>query len=190
MDGESQGGEHASKEVTVVVNRKIKPSCEKDYDDWQRRYLMLGRKVSGYLGTTTITEGSPDSAAIRHIIHRFRDKTSLDAWDNSEELHKLLEEANNYSTPYLQRATGMETWFTLPDSKAIVAPPKWKMAIVAFIGAYCISSLSQYILSFFLGQNPLLFNLFMNIILVISLTYLAMPLLSILMRRWLYPKNV
>jgi antibiotic biosynthesis monooxygenase (ABM) superfamily enzyme len=95
-------------------------------------------------------EGSIDSAAaIRHIIHRFRDKTSLDAWENSEELHKLIEEVNNYSTPYLQKATGMETWFTLPDSKAIVAPPKWKMAIVAFIGAYCISSLAQYILSFF-----------------------------------------
>jgi antibiotic biosynthesis monooxygenase (ABM) superfamily enzyme len=190
MSGESQGGEHASKEVTVVVNRKIKPGCEKDYDDWLRRFLMLGRKVPGYLGTTTIMEGSTDSAAIRHIIHRFRDKTSLDAWENSEELHKLIEEVNNYSTPYLQKATGMETWFTLPDSKAIVAPPKWKMAIVAFIGAYCISSLAQYILSFFLGQNPLLFNLFMNIILVIGLTYLAMPLLSIFMRRWLYPKNV
>jgi antibiotic biosynthesis monooxygenase (ABM) superfamily enzyme len=84
----------------------------------------------------------------------------------------------------------METWFTLLDLKAIVAPPKWKMAIVAFIGAYCISSMAQYILSFFLGQNPLLFNLFMNIILVIGLTYLAMPLLSRLLRRWLYPENV
>ncbi|MFL6322384.1 MAG: hypothetical protein ACJ72Q_18170 [Nitrososphaeraceae archaeon] len=190
MGDESQGGKYASKEVTVVVNRKIKPGCEKDYDDWQRRYLMLGRKLPGYLGTTTIMEGSTGSAAIRHIIHRFRDKASLDAWDNSEELHKLIEEVNNYSTPYLQKATGMETWFTLPGSKAIVAPPKWKMAIVAFIGAYCISSLAQYILSFFVGHSPLLFNLFMNIILVISLTYLAMPLLSILMRRWLYPKNV
>ena len=115
---------------------------------------------------------------------------SLHAWENSEESHKLIKEVNNYSTPYLQKATGMETWFTLPDSKAIIAPPKWKMTIVAFIGAYCISSLAQYILSFFLVQNPLLFNLFMNMILVISLTYLAMPLLSILMRRWLYPKNV
>jgi uncharacterized protein len=190
MDGESQGGEHASKEVTIVVNRKIKPGCEKDYDDWQRRYLMLGRKVPGYLGTTTIMEASTDSAAIRHIIHRFRDKASLDAWENSEESHKLIEEVNNYSAPYLQKATGMETWFTLPDSKAIIAPPKWKIAIIAFIGAYCISSLAQYILSFFLVQNPLLFNLFMNMILVISLTYLAMPLLSILMRRWLYPKNL
>jgi antibiotic biosynthesis monooxygenase (ABM) superfamily enzyme len=33
MGGESRGGERASKEVTVVVNRKIKPGCEKDYDD-------------------------------------------------------------------------------------------------------------------------------------------------------------
>jgi antibiotic biosynthesis monooxygenase (ABM) superfamily enzyme len=32
MGGENQDGEQASKEVTVVVNRKIKPSCEKDYD--------------------------------------------------------------------------------------------------------------------------------------------------------------
>src|SRR5919109_2427767 len=144
MDGESQDGKHASKEVTtVVVSRKIKPGCEKDYDDWLRHFLMLARKVPGYLGTTTIMEGSTDSAAIRHIIHRFRDKASLDAWENSEELRKLIEEVDNYSTRYLQKATGLETWFTLPESKAIVAPPpKWKMTIVAFIGAYCISSLA------------------------------------------------
>jgi len=55
---------------------------------------------------------------------RFRDEASLEAWENSEELHKLTEEANKYSTPYLQKATGLETWFTLPDLKAIVPPPK------------------------------------------------------------------
>jgi antibiotic biosynthesis monooxygenase (ABM) superfamily enzyme len=30
----------------------------------------------------------------------------------------------------------------------------------------------------------------MNIILVVGLTYLAMPVLSRLLRRWLYPRNV
>jgi antibiotic biosynthesis monooxygenase (ABM) superfamily enzyme len=189
MGGASRDGEQASKEVTAVVSRKIKHGYEKDYDEWLRRLLILGRKIPGFVGTTTIMHDGTDSA-VRHIIYRFRDKTSLDAWENSEELRKLIEEVNNYSTPYLQKATGLETWFTLPDLKAIVAPPKWKMTIVAFIGAYCISSLAQYILSFFLGQQPLLFNLFMNIILVIGLTYLAMPLLSRLLRRWLYPKNV
>ena len=136
MGSASRDSKHASKEVTVVVNRKIKPGCEKDYDDWLRHLLMLLRKVPGYLGTTTIMEGSTDSAAIRHIIHRFRDKASLNAWENSEELRKLREEVDNYCTPDLQKATGLETWFTLPESKAIVAPPKWKMAIITFIAAY------------------------------------------------------
>lgn len=110
--------------------------------------------------------------------------------ENSEELHKLTEEVNKYSTPYVQKATGLETWFTLPDKKAIVPPPKWKMAIVSFIGAYCISLLASFILGHYLRLQPLLFNLFMTIILVIGLTYFAMPLLSRLLRRWLYPKNL
>lgn len=188
MSGKNQDGEQASKEVTVVVNRKIKPGSEKNYDEWLGRFLTLGRKVPGYLGTITIMEASTDSM-VRHIIHRFRDTASLDAWENSEELRKLIAEVDNYSTPYLQKATGLETWFTLPGLEAIVPPPKWKMVIVAFIGAYCISSAALYVLSLLLGQQLLLVNLFMNIILVIGLTYFAMPLLSRLLRRWLYPNS-
>ena len=188
MGGENQDGEPS--EHTVVVNIKIKPDCEKNYDEWFRRFLVsVRRKVPGYLGTTTIMETSKDST-VRHIIHRFRDKASIDAWENSQELHELTEEVNKYSTPYLQKATGLETWFTIPDLKANVPPPpKWKMAIVAFIGAYSISSVAGYVLSLLLGHQMLLVNLFMNIILVIGLTYFAMPLLSILLRRWLYPKS-
>ena len=184
MGSENQDGEQPS-EVTVVVNIKIKPGCEKGYDEWLGRFLILKRKVPGYLGTTTIMETSKDST-VRHIVHRFRDKASADAWENSQELREQTEEVNKYSTPYLQKATGLETWFNIPDLKANVPPPpKWKMAIVAFIGAYCISLLASFILGSFLGLQPLLFNLFMNIILVIGLTYLAIPLLSRLLRRLL-----
>src|SRR5215469_11309196 len=73
---------------------------------------------------------------------------------------------------------------------AIVAPPKWKMAIVSFIGAYSISLLAQYILGLYLKPSPLLTNILMTIILVLGLTYFAMLLLSRLLRRWLYPTNV
>jgi antibiotic biosynthesis monooxygenase (ABM) superfamily enzyme len=189
MGGENQDTEHASKEVTLVVNSKIRPGCEKDYEEWLGRFLILERKVPGYLGTTTIIETGTNSTA-RHVIHRFRDNVSLEAWENSEDLRKLREEANKYCTPYPQKATGLETWFAIPDMKAIVPPPKWKMAIVTFIGAYCISSLASSILRPFLGLEPLLFNLFMTTTLVIGLTYFAMPLLSRLLRRWLYPKSL
>jgi antibiotic biosynthesis monooxygenase (ABM) superfamily enzyme len=44
MDKESLDVEHTSKDVTVVISRKIKPGYENEYDEWFRRYLMLERR--------------------------------------------------------------------------------------------------------------------------------------------------
>ncbi len=189
MDNIGREGEPIPKEITIVVSRRIKPGCEKDYDNWLRRYLKLEKEVPGYIGTTIIIQGGPDSA-VRHIIHRFSDKASLDAWENSEGAIKQIEEANKYSVRYYERATGLETWFNLPNL-TVTAPPKWKMAIVTFIGAYCISSLVTlfFTLNLSLQQHPFFANTIMTIILVTCLTYFIMPILSRLLRRWLYPNS-
>jgi uncharacterized protein len=98
---------------------------------------------------------------------------------------------NNYSERYHETTTGLETWFALPDLKtqtSLTPPPRWKMAIVVFIAAYAISSLSRSILNPLLEQWPLLGNTVVyTAILVASLTYFAMPILSRLLRQWLYP---
>ena len=190
MNNPSYNADRNPREATEVISRNIKPGHEKDYDDWLRRYMLLENKAPGYLSTTIIAPGG-NSSSVRYVINRFSDKASMDAWENSREAIALIEEANSCSTYHYASATGLETWFALPDMKAIVVPPpKWKMAIVSFIGAYCISLLASFILRPYLGQQPLLFNLFMTIILVIGLTYFAMPLLSRLLRRWLYPKHI
>ena len=99
MDKGSRDGEHTSKEVIIVISRKIKLGFEKEYDEWLSRYLKLEREVPGYMGTTIIMQGGT-SSAVRHIIHRFTDKASLDAWENSDESLKLIEEAKTCSTRY------------------------------------------------------------------------------------------
>ncbi len=175
------------KEVTEVISRNIAAGHEKDYDDWLQRFMISERQFPGYIGTTIIAPGG-NTSSVRYVINRFANQASLDAWENSEVALSLIEEVNKYST--LQRVTGLETWFNLPDLKTISAPPKWKMVIVSFIAAYSISSVAQYILSIYLGHQPLLTNILMTIILVVGLTYFAMPLLSRLLRRWLYPRNL
>lgn len=88
-------------------------------------------------------------------------------------------------------ASGLETWFALPDLKtqiSLTPPPRWKMAIVVFIAAYAISSLSRSILNPLLEQWPLGNTVIYTAILVASLTYFAMPISSRLLRQWLYPK--
>jgi uncharacterized protein len=187
MDKRNQDGEQHTKEFTEVITRNITPGHERDYDDWLRRFMISERQFPGYLGTTVIAHGG-NVSSMRYIINRFANQASLDAWENSEESLKLLREVNEYSTHL--RITGMETWFSLPNLKTIGPPPRWKMAIVSFIGAMAISLLAQYILRLYLGQSPLLTSVLMNIILVVGLTYFAMPLLSRLLRRWLYPTIV
>ena len=84
----------------------------------------------------------------------------MERWDKSEESLKLLKEANEYSTRHYETSTGLETWFALQDLKTLSQspPPKWKMAIVIFIAAYAISSVSRTILNPFLGEWPILDN--------------------------------
>ena len=179
-------------EITTVICRRVRPGHEKDYNDWVRRYLTLERKAPGYLGTTMIIPGGSKSP-LRYIIRRFADKAVMERWDNSEESLRLLKEANDYSTRHYDTSTGLETWFTLPDLKTLSQSPpvRWKMAIVIFFAAYAISSLSRSILNPFLEQWPILGNAVVyTAILVILLTYFALPIMNRLLRHWLYPGSV
>jgi antibiotic biosynthesis monooxygenase (ABM) superfamily enzyme len=178
-----------SKTVTSLISRSIKPGYEKDYDDWLRRFLAFERKALGYLGTTVILPGGTNSN-IRYIIRRFTDKASMEIWDKSSDVQKLLQEVNMYSTRHYETATGLETWFMLPDLKTVVPPPRWKMAIVVFIAAYTTSLLARSFLAPLISEWPLITSTIIFItILVTSLTYIALPVLSRLLRRWLYPGN-
>jgi antibiotic biosynthesis monooxygenase (ABM) superfamily enzyme len=65
------------------------------------------------------------------------------------------------------------------------------MAIVIFFAAYAISSLSRSILNPFLEQWPILGSaVIYTAILVVSLTYFALPIANRMLRHWLYPGTV
>ena len=175
--------------VTRVYSRSIKPGHELQYDDWLRRYLTYERQARGYLGTTVIVPGGANSH-LRYIIHRFADNDSLEEWEKSEQAVKMLEEVNNYSIRNYETATGLETWFTVPDIQGVIAPPKWKMAIIVFAAAFAISTAARYLLNPYIEPWPLLAsNILYTSVLVLVLTYFAMPALSRLLRSWLYLEN-
>jgi uncharacterized protein len=165
--------ETKQKTVTSLISRSIKTGYEKDYDDWLMRFLEFERKALGYLGTTVVLPGGTNSN-IRYIIRRFTDKASMDIWDNSPDVQRLLQEANKYSTRHFETATGLETWFMLPDLKPVLSPPRWKMSIVVFVAAYITSLLSRSLLGSSLSHWPLIASsIIFTAILVVSLTYLC-----------------
>jgi uncharacterized protein len=172
--------------ATLVVNRRIRPGQEQAYEDWLRRVIQAAGAFPGYMGVTTLSPQGIDSD-LRYLIWRFDSEVTLDAWERSDIRNALVNEVQNYATQEVESATGMETWFSLPDMR-VHPPPKWKMFAVTLPTAYVVSLTARFLLGPFLGDWPLFAsNLFFTVILMATLTYFAMPRLSLLLRKWLYP---
>jgi antibiotic biosynthesis monooxygenase (ABM) superfamily enzyme len=175
-----------SEEATLVVSRRIKPGREKEYSDWLRRVIEAASAFPGYRGVTTLAPQGFDSDT-RYMIWRFDNQKDLDNWERSDVRNKFVAEVQNYAEQHYERATGMETWFSLPDMHRVVAPPRWKMFLVTTLAAYLVSMIARTSLTPYLGSWPFyVTNLIFSAILVGVLTYLFMPWLSRLLRRWLY----
>ncbi len=174
-------------EVTTVISRHIKPGHDKDYAEWFGRILDEIKKFPGYRGVTVVAPGGTDPDA-RIVVYRFADKTMMENWESSPERKKLLSEVENYATQIYTKASGLETWFELPNTHSVVAPPKWKMVAVTFLAASIISYVSHLILVPYFGAWPLDATTLVYVaILVLTLTYVAMPNMTRALRRWLYP---
>ena len=130
--------------VTEVITRDIVPRREHEFERWAHRLVSA---TARYGATDTIITPDAATPARRVFVLHFANEEALGAWKASEERDRLVQEARKFSTPDVQRATGLETWFVLPGERAIVPPPRWKMLLVTLIGAYpLVVLLSAFVL--------------------------------------------
>jgi antibiotic biosynthesis monooxygenase (ABM) superfamily enzyme len=88
----------------------------------------------------------------------------------------------------IQTLTGLETWFTLPNKPMKAPPPRYKMAIVTWLGVFfTISILNRLLVPLLVGLPVLLRTLLVTGLTVALLTYVIMPCLTQLFHKWLYP---
>ena len=177
-----------NQEVTTVVQRRIKPGHDNDYDQWFDRLLKVLKTFPRFRGITVVVPGGKEPG-VRIVIYRFADRASMDKWESSPERKELFSEMEKYATQvFAPQATGLETWFKLPDSSFVVPPPKWKMVAVTLLASSMIGFVSRLILTPYLIHLPLVVStIIYAAILVLALTYFAMPYLSRVLRHWLYP---
>ena len=175
------------KGVTVVVSRTVFPGHEKDYDKWVQRFA---EEVKGFPGNTGLTFLVPaqGKGGLRHIVLYFKDNESLHRWEDSYLRQKFSFEADAFSRKYRQEATGLETWFAIPECPELESPPPWKMAIVTWVGVFLGSCLIIYLLElFWKTPNFWAFNAIVGAILVTALTWVIMPVFSrYIFRKWLH----
>ena len=182
----------AAESITNIIRAHVKPGKEQEYEQWLHGINEDATQFAGFQGATILR---PDDESHQHpeyvIVVRFATYSDLRRWEHSTQFAEWQRrlEPLLVSDIAVDTLTGTETWFTLPGHTVVVPPPRYKMAVVAAFGAapfvlVVIPLLVQYLH----GVLPSIgISILILLVMSLAMTWVTMPLLTRLARRWLYP---
>jgi antibiotic biosynthesis monooxygenase (ABM) superfamily enzyme len=183
-------GDDRPEPVAIVVGRAARPGRETEFENWGRRFLSTASAFPGHLAGSAIKQ---DGRAEYLFIHHFVDQEHLDRWMDSPERATLLaEEVDVAGSPHrTQNAAGLETWFRLPGEDTPASrPAAWKMSLLTVIVIYLlVLGYVEWAAPLFYSWPLLLSNLVLPVVLTTLLSYVILPLLTRVFRRWLFAGN-
>jgi antibiotic biosynthesis monooxygenase (ABM) superfamily enzyme len=180
--------------VSAVISTRIKPGQETAYRAWELRIAAAQSKAPGFQGYRF----EPPVPGVQEdwlAIVRFDTEANLQAWLDSAERQRLLQEAAGFTQEFHARIarTGFDQWF--PATAAGASPPAaWKQNMLVLLMLYPV----VFLFGFFV-QTPLLVRgaglpfptaLFIgNVVSVMLLSYLV-PWVSSRFSWWLQPAGL
>ena len=177
--------------VTAVISHRVRPGREQGYEEWLKGIAAAAHGFDGHLGVSILRPQAGQNSNYVSVL-QFDQADHLQTWLESDTRREWLERAQPLilAMEDIQVLTGLETWFYLPNLDMTPPPPRYKMAVVTWIGV----QIATLIMATFLGPIftplPRFINLAIsNVIVVLALTYLLMPQLTRLFTAWLYPKT-
>ena len=147
-------------------------------------------KFPGHVGGYLIPPDDTEEGAY-HTLFAFDTQAHLEAWTNSCERKAWLQRIAPLirGDAALRVLTGLETWFALPTARTKTPPPRWKMALVTWLGIFpmvlLLSRTVGAVLSPFAASEIVV--MVVTALVVVAMTWFVMPTLARLFAGWLYP---
>ena len=179
-----------SSPVSAVISTRLKPGMEAEYLKWERKVAAAqsrARGLQGYRFEPAVPGVQQDHVAIL----RFDSQANLDAWLDSAERKKLVEEAAPLTVEFHTRMaqSGFEQWFR--EAPGSGPPAVWKMDAIVLVLLYPIVFLWSVWFGFpvltdkfHMGFAP---ALFLGNIFSVGLTGFLVPWLADRLGWWLAP---
>jgi hypothetical protein len=181
--------------VSAVISTRVKAGKEAEYLAWERRIAAAqstARGLQGYRFEPPVPGVQDDFVAIL----RFDSEANLQAWLDSPERLKLVEEAAPLTEEFHARLarTGFEQWFRDDSGESAGPLPVWKMDMVVLLLLYPI----VFLWGFYIGTPlladrlhlPFAVSLFIGNIFSVALTGFLVPwTANHPLAWWLRPKN-
>jgi antibiotic biosynthesis monooxygenase (ABM) superfamily enzyme len=177
--------------VTVIVTRRAKKGRIKEFEEWMDGIIHAAMKFEGHMGINVIKPTDPADPSYV-IIFRFNNYRNLLIWERSDERKKWIEKGEGVieGKAKVEKLTGLEFWFTPSTIGRPATPPRHKMALVT--GAVIFVLLSTLIpqLQIFTSNFPPILAILTGVVIMVPLmTYVIMPLVTRVLRPWLFKKK-
>jgi antibiotic biosynthesis monooxygenase (ABM) superfamily enzyme len=169
--------------INILILRAVRPEHLDDFEAAVRAWIPTAVEFPGHQGVFMLTP--PPGSHEYGALLRFRDEQSwheFSAWETYraflKSIHPMLS-----AEPKTESMHGMEAWFRPRSSPP---PPRWKMAVVTYIGVVCMVWIASRLVGIAWSDAPgWAAYLLINAIVVTGLTWAVMPGLSRLMGGWL-----
>lgn len=186
--------------ITVAIERAVDPERIDEATIWVQAGTNLANKYPGFLGSGWVRQDG--ESEVWHMLYRFADADTLDAWENSRERRWWLASGTEFMAHRrTERRSGIEGWFdaplatsvesipaTAPVPVVVVPPPRWKQATTIWLGFFPANLLFTVLVSFLPGWAELhvvLRVLISTALLTPIMTYWLLPLVTRWLRPWL-----
>ncbi len=122
--------------VSVVISTRVKPGREEDYRHWERKIAAVQEHAPGLQGYR-FEEPVPGIQDDWLAILRFDSEAHLQAWLDSPQRKKLVDESAAFTNEYHQRIvrTGFDQWFQMGGEHG-GSPAAWKQNMLVLMALY------------------------------------------------------
>ena len=186
-------GQH-SDPITLVISEVVEPNRIEEYEAWTKGINQAAQQFVGFIGVDVIRPRDHQYPEYVLIV-KFDNYEHCKDWLTSPIYHNWMLKSKKFFAKRSQQylPSGLELWFTLPQSSLLTIPPQpayYKQVIVGVITVYPLILLAKIFLNPFLQGLPDLLGLFISVIFVSALlTYPVMPYLTQILSFWLYPST-
>jgi antibiotic biosynthesis monooxygenase (ABM) superfamily enzyme len=180
--------------VSAVISTRVAPGHEQEYRAWQRRIAAAEAAFPGFQGTR-VEPPVPGVQEDWAAVVRFDTDEHLQAWLDSEQRRRLLDEAMAYGAESHVRKVqgGFDNWFTYGKPPGTPPPPVWKQNMVVLLVLYPVVFLfgAWFSTPYLVHRGmPLWLALFLGNVFSVFLTgYLLIPWGSRALTWWLSPRK-
>lgn len=181
--------------VLLLVSRRPRPGLEAQFEWLMAEFISRAEAFPGCLGAQLVPPGGevPQEDTLYHVLLAFESSGRFEAWQNSIERAEALANIGPYieGLAVERGITGLAHWFQTQTAAQPSQPPRWKIAVVTWLGIFPTVYLLFLLLGDILAPWTLPARVFLLTLLIVAImTWGVAPRLTRLFRPWLYPSIV